>query len=703
MTFDNDDPTRTYFANLEPESLAEALEQKAKSQDGELDSMGMRELWRKSFRYYYGKHWKGQNFMRGSSVVQVGKQGELSAATINLYRNFIKRVLVLTTSQRIAWDAKASNDDSKSLNSARLANNILDYYLRTKRMSRNFHSAAEQSMVFAKSFNHVTWEPSLGRQVGTQEVQSPKNGKSSIKSVYEGDVAIRTISAWDYWCDGFEDDWYTRQWERVRIFQNKYDLMAQYPTMAAEIDKLPTMKDLSRARINLTGDHGDTEKVAVYRFYHLPTPGCQSGRVQFACSPKVILFDTQNDEDGAYMYGNTLPTFRIVPGEIMGTVEGYSDAFDAMGPQEMYDVLASVGYTNLSTFGVNRVLVPQNCNLQVRNIAKGLVGLHYNPEGGKPELLQLAQVVPQLFEMMQMVESKCQSMMGLNGPAVGDPSDLGKGSSGVAHNLYQALAVQYSSMFQENFGNLAGDVGTFVIKLLQKFNKTKRAFAVVGEESAGYMQEFTSEDIEEIDRVIVDLGNPAFRTLAGRLDFADKMLERGLVRQPQDYISAVTTGNIDPILKAPSAQVSLIKRENEMIMKGQNPGTSVDDAHIMHLREHTALENNPSIRSDPNAMNALAQHKLQHKQALLQLNPMLSPAEIYIMITGEQIPVPPPMPPPMPGMPPGAPPPPMPGPGPHGPPPPPPGPHGPLPPGPHGPPGPMPLKPPPGPQGPGPQ
>jgi hypothetical protein len=114
MTFDNDDPTRTYFC----QSRARVPSPRHSSRKPSLRTASSTP-WacvssgEKVSDTTTANTGRGQNFMRGSSVVQVGKQGELSAATINLYRNFIKRVLVLTTSQRIAWDAKASNDDSK--------------------------------------------------------------------------------------------------------------------------------------------------------------------------------------------------------------------------------------------------------------------------------------------------------------------------------------------------------------------------------------------------------------------------------------------------------------------------------------------------------------------------------------------------------------------------------------------------------------
>jgi hypothetical protein len=64
---------------------------------------------------------------------RAGQQGELTRFNVNQYRAFIKHILALTTSQRLAYDPIATNSDSKSQEQANLARDLLDYYCKEKK------------------------------------------------------------------------------------------------------------------------------------------------------------------------------------------------------------------------------------------------------------------------------------------------------------------------------------------------------------------------------------------------------------------------------------------------------------------------------------------------------------------------------------------------------------------------------------------
>ena len=70
---------------------------------------------------------------------------EYTKISVNHFRNLIQHQLVMTTSQRPSFEAKATNDDYKSQTQCILAQGLLDYYMREKRLEKHFNSAGETS------------------------------------------------------------------------------------------------------------------------------------------------------------------------------------------------------------------------------------------------------------------------------------------------------------------------------------------------------------------------------------------------------------------------------------------------------------------------------------------------------------------------------------------------------------------------------
>jgi hypothetical protein len=81
---------------------------------------------------------------------------------------------------------------------------------------------------------------------------------------------------------------------------------------------------------------------------------------------------------------------------------------------------------------------------------------------------------------------------------------------------------------------------------------------------------------------------------------------------PQEYMMLVKTGRDEPLYRAPMAQLNLIQRENDELMKGKNPPVLEFDAHQVHRPEHQALLAEPSVRENPEVMQYVLEHDAAH-------------------------------------------------------------------------------------------
>lgn len=637
-----------YFASQDAKELSHDLEGRFDGFLGRIGSDGVRTRWLKSAQLYFGQHFNTSDF-NDSAIKKGGKEGELQLLTVNHYRNLIKHILIMATNQRPSFDVRAINSDLKSLQQAKLGNNILDSYLKEKRLSRYLKTAAEQALVFGKGFVKITWEPSLGRpHTVDRQVDELTGEVTSERMIYEGDVDVSTPSPFDVYVDPTQEDWNKCEWILIRSFRNKYSLASRYVDLKNEIEELPTKEELD-GRIYQSLLHVDeTSDVPIYEFYHKRTDALPNGRYMLFCNGDTVLYD------GPIPY-KSLPVYRITPGEIFGTTEGYTDAFDLMALQEAINVLSSTIFSNQNAFGIQNVLVPEGCNLSVEQITESLAVLKYNPQAGKPEPLQLTSTPPEIFQFLNLLERTAETLSGVNSVSRGNPESSLK--SGVALGLIQSMAVQYASGFQQSWAELLEDCGSSILDLLKTFATTERMVAMAGKHNRGNMAHFTKDDLQNVDRVIVELGNPMSRTTAGRVQIADNLLEKGLIKTPQEYLTVLNSGQLDPLTEAAEAELALIRKENEELMDGRPVQALILDSHVLHMQEHKALLANPQVRNESQIVSQVLAHIQEHMGLYKNQDPLMS------MISGEPpAPQPPPMLPPPPPAGPG----PMPGPMPGG-------------------------------------
>lgn len=145
----------------------------------------------------------------------------------------------------------------------------------------------------------------------------------------------------------------------------------------------------------------------------------------------------------------------------------------------------------------------------------------------------------------------------MNAVVRGDPPESLKSGSALA--LVQAQAITFSSGLQQSYAHLVEDVYTDMINILKKFAKTAKIVQIVGKFNRSMLQSFTGEDIDQINRVVVQVGSPLEQTVPGRMQIAQDLIQAKLIRTPEEYLNVIKTGSLDPMLEGDHAELILIK------------------------------------------------------------------------------------------------------------------------------------------------
>ena len=602
----------TYFAAKQPEKTAEILLSKANAWYNNLYTNGYLDRVREMWMAYHGAYYTGT---AGSHRITFsGEQGELVQIAVNHIRNIATHIITMITSNRPAFQARATNTDSKSLIQANLANNLLDYYMREKRMEKYLVKAVEYAVVLGSGYIKMEWNATTGEIFEiNEETGAP---------VYEGDVQFTNLSPYDVVFDTTKETSMGHDWVLCRSFKNKFDLAAKYTDHADKIKGLQTKSQLFRYRIDMSSFE-ETDDVPVYEFFHKPTESMPEGRYILFLEANLVLIDMP-------MPYRTLPVYRISPSDILGTPYGYTPLFDLLPLQEAVNSLYSTILTNQHTFGVQNIYVPRQADVQMKSLSGGLNIIEGNAGAGKPEPLNFTNTPQEVFAFLKMLEQQMETISGVNSVARGNPEASLKTGSALA--LVQSMALQFISGLQQQYVHLMEDVSTGLINMLKDFAAVPRVAIIAGEKNKNYVEkEFSGDDLSMINRVIIDIGNPIANTKAGKLQMASELIQYGIVKTPEQYFTVLNTGQLNAMTDDTQDELTLVKKENEVLTTGAIQAQAIAiDQHLIHIKGHRAVLADPTLRQEPGARDRVLAHILEHVELLRTTDPAL------LSIIGEQ-------------------------------------------------------------------
>lgn len=602
-----------YWATKPQEEIGQELMTRVQDYAEFLKTTGRMESLRRKYKAFYGN----------SSIEATGTQGELKAINVNHYGSLVRSIHTMVTSQPPAWESRATNSDVKSQAQCILANGLLDYYAREKRMGRYTDMALLTALWLDEAWVATTWDATIGEAVAVDpETQMP---------VTEGDVTYKLFRMNEVVRDVNRDDG-QHTWLGTVEYVSKYDEAAKYPDLAERILALDADRsdsDNSRLRPLWIGAASKkSDLIPRYTFYFDKSPALPNGRVVVLYASDLVVMDSP-------LPYRRMPLRSVTVEDMIETAFGHAPTSDLLSIQEAIDTLFSTVVTNQAAFGVQNVMVPKGSDIGVSQLTGGLNLIEFDSKLGPPAPLNLTQTPPEIFNSITMLVEAQQTISGVNAVARGNASPQ---LSGAAMALLQATALQFSSAAQKAHVRIVEDIGTDTIHCLADFATSKRVAYIVGKHNRSMLKEFSQDDIGDISRVTVDNANALTKTVAGRTEIANQLLQSGLIQRPEQYMTVIQTGQLEPLYENETSQLLLIRQENEDLAEGKPASVIATDVHDMHIREHASVLASPESRLDPAIVNATLNHIQEHIMALQSTDPLL------LQLVGVKTVPPPPMP-----------------------------------------------------------
>jgi hypothetical protein len=599
----------TYWAKEPLDKIGGEILRQFEEYDAHLVSSGMWDIWKRVHNLYYAGHYNR------ASIGVSGEQGERRTVAINHFKNILQHIVVMTTTNRPALQPVASNSDHKSQSQTIISQGLLDYAMRVKHFEGIFTDAVTNATIYGEWATSVTWNPYKGADY------MPDEAGQVVKT---GDIEFDTFAPWDLARDRYlaVKDWYV-----VRKRVNRWDMMARYPQFAQVIEGLSYEDNRTRFD-NDTHDNQSKDCVWMYTLWHEKTDALPAGRQVVCFDEDTVVFD------GPLPY-KSLPLYFIRPDERVGSAFGYAMSFDLAAIQEGVTMCESAMLTRANAGGICNVVQEKGTDIDMTQASAGLRVFEVMPGQKPPAVLDLLAINGDLVKYSQKLVGDMELTSGVNQVSRGNPPSADM--SGAAMAFLQSMTIQFSSHLQNSAAMYLEQTGLAIINTYKQYARVPIVIEIAGKANRSYMRDFVGDDISMIDRVQVDVANPLMRTTAGRMQIADNLLQHGVIKEPEQYLSLIKTGILDPMTEGPMGELMRIRSENEALQRGETVQALATDNHRLDILEHVNILNSPEARADGQLVATVLQHVDEHINLLKTVDPAL------LMLLGQQ-PIAPPMP-----------------------------------------------------------
>lgn len=605
-----------YFARLPSRECVEVCQDLIDGYYVEATRSGRIALYRTSFYDYY------EGFLVKGQLYRKGAQGEQTGITINNYHNFIKHRVTQTCQQRLSYEPQAVDGSHKAMEQIRLAKGLLNLYTERSDIDLDgiFRQATQYSQMFSESYVVALWDKSLGKPVALDT--------EAGSLVPEGDVSLKVYDPLSIIRDVYRSDGRSDEWIILKEEVNKVNLAVQYPQfekdiMAGSLDAIYKDRQIYPCYSPLS------DIIWVWTLFHKRTIAVPAGRMLRFINDFIVLDDGPLPDEY-----ESIPAHRMWAEDLAGSPWAYSDTFDILPVCNAISRLHSTVLTNNVTFGLQHILVPRDGGINEASFGTGLTALEWDAAKGpnyKPEAMNLTKSAPETYEYINTLTQTAGTLMGINEVTRGNPDLILKGQANAeAMALLSTQSIQFNSDLGKAYQSLAERVGTAIIKMLCKRSVVPRQGRVMTMSGKPSSKQFKGDDLNMIDKVTVKTGNPLSQTTAGRTQIANSLINGGWIKNRQDYMQVLETGNLDPLLESYDMEIALIKDENDELGNGPIPDAVVFDNHVMHIPEHQVLLASVEARKNPQLVQAVTQHIQSHLNFLAggpdhgPMNPILA-------------------------------------------------------------------------------
>ena len=578
-----------------------------------------------AYQHHYGLY--GQGGVPWTAT-RAGAEGELTALTVNSASPLLKAKVALVTASQVSWAVRAKQDSAGADMATTLSRDLMESAWHDGGLAEADVEWEELSQVQTAGYGFVEWDRTRGPDAMV-------DAEAGVKKK-AGDCRLNLLSPLFVVTDPNLDSARDEDWWFLGLSRPKSDLVYLYESLAdgrkgdeAAQAILDIKPDTNRQQLYREVSSLRTLVTCVH-FIHRPTLALPFGRHVIMLSGDVVLRDTTLvGEDGDY---EMVPVVRRASEEQIGTARGYSRFLDTLGPQDILDGLHTTQASTISTFGNPILAYETGSNFQPNDV--GVFGRPVEfPRDAKP-------------------------------PGYVLPPGVDESTMKYAEALFASMAVQQAGPAVLARRRSLSTLGQIWLTTLRKNVTGKRLARMTGAGRSNLREDvryWTGSELGPVDSVEVEEVSPEAATIQGRWAIAEKLMEMGAIKTPEELEQVRTTGRLTKVVDPVRAENTLLELEYEQLSKGEAPLVLPTHNQPLHYHSNASVLLSPTAAMKSKVREAVIQTLDLRYEMFFGVPPAADPLKLdrqrYLMGQG---PLPQPMPPPGMGAPPpgaGAPPP----------------------------------------------
>lgn len=561
-------------------------------------------------------------YLHGNQYCEITPRGEVEEEEKSFYwqnRSVFNHIAPIIDSRvarltrvKPVLSVRAAGAEESDVKNAKLATELLNSAYNRLNLGDVIAKITGWSESCGTGFYFIGWNPDAGKLLG----------KANGKDVYEGDIAVESVSPFEIYPDSL----------CFETIEDCESIIRARAVKAADVERL----------YGVTVDGGDVDaygslvgvaqktvvhdSVLVLEKYERPSKDFPNGRLIVACE-KSILYVGELPYVNGVEGRRTFPFVKQNSIDKAGCFFGTSMVDRLIPVQKAYNAVKNRKQEFLNRLTMGVVAVEDGSvdtdELAEEGLSPGKI-IVYRQGSTPPSLMGMGAIPSDLSREEERLLNEFILLSGVS--EFSRSTDVAAGTSGVALQLLIDQEDARLNSVTENVREAVKEFAKQIIRLFKQFASSTRLLRTAGEHGKVEIYYFNASDLGS-DDVVFDTESELAFTPAQKKSAVYELLNTGLLSDESGKISERTKakvleilgfGSIDNTLDIEGLHLNKAAEEN---ISGFKESVDVDDYddHKLHIAEHTRFllsTESEAMRKDERRKKNALEHLRLHKLAL---------------------------------------------------------------------------------------
>lgn len=561
-------------------------------------------------------------YLHGNQYCEITPRGEVEEEEKSFYwqnRSVFNHIAPIIDSRvarltrvKPVLSVRAAGAEESDVKNAKLATELLNSAYNRLNLGDVIAKTTGWSESCGTGFYFIGWNPDAGKLLG----------KANGKDVYEGDIAVESVSPFEIYPDSL----------CFETIEDCESIIRARAVKAADVERL----------YGVTVDGGDVDaygslvgvaqktvvhdSVLVLEKYERPSKDFPNGRLIVACE-KSILYVGELPYVNGVEGRRTFPFVKQNSIDKAGCFFGTSMVDRLIPVQKAYNAVKNRKQEFLNRLTMGVVAVEDGSvdtdELAEEGLSPGKI-IVYRQGSTPPSLMGMGAIPSDLSREEERLLNEFILLSGVS--EFSRSTDVAAGTSGVALQLLIDQEDARLNSVTENVREAVKEFAKQIIRLFKQFASSTRLLRTAGEHGKVELYYFNASDLGS-DDVVFDTESELAFTPAQKKSAVYELLNTGLLSDESGKISERTKakvleilgfGSIDNTLDIEGLHLNKAAEEN---ISGFKESVDVDDYddHKLHIAEHTRFllsSESEAVRKDERRKKNALEHLRLHKLAL---------------------------------------------------------------------------------------